>query len=182
MNTTYVTTKGIISGMNLTRLDLDIEAVLERIGEDAMREMRSFATPHNYQGTLEKSITWRTQATFHKIENTAHLIDKPDNKYAVDVGSKAPHAWFRENGTGPHVHPEGSAEFLAAMKEWAASKGINWDGPPEESSRFWAIITNIRNHGTEKRPFAEPMRPRMGVIAMKHFISYINNVFTRANI
>jgi hypothetical protein len=103
------------------------------------------------------------------------LIDVPDTPHTVDVGSKAPHAWFREHGTRPHTSPEGSAEFVAAIREWAAFKGM---GKKDADS----IIFHIRTEGTVKHPFAEPMRPRMPVIAMKHFSEWVHTMFNRAGI
>jgi hypothetical protein len=174
MKTQFVETKGAFTDMNLTEIEKDTERYLEAIGRDAMNEMKHYTEPFDDEGTLTESITGRTHATYNPISNSEHLIEKPDNKYAVDIGSKAPHAFFRENGTGPHMHPEGSQEFMDAVKGWAFWKGMR----EEEASK---VIWAIRKRGTAKHPFAYPMSPKLHYIASKYFNVALKHLFTRGS-
>ena len=173
MKTQFVETKGFLTDGSLLNTDADIEKLLERIGEETMVEMKTYTKPFDDEGTLTDSITWRTHANYHHISENEHLIEKPDNKYAVDIGSKAPHAFFRENGTGPHMHPEGSQEFMDAVKGWAFRKGMS----EEEASK---VIWAIRKRGTAKHPFAYPMIPKLDYIARKCINEWLRNVGNRA--
>ena len=161
----YVVSKGFLTDMNLAKVDMDVEGILRLIGRDAAREMKEYTRPFDDEGDLTNSITWRTQATYDPISNREHLIDKPDNKYAVDIGSKAPHAFFRENGTRPHMTDEGSDDFVASMLGWGFRKGMDEDD-------IWKVIWAIRKRGTAKHPFAYPMIPKLEYIASKWFAKY----------
>ncbi len=174
-----VTMTGEFSGMNLNNISIEVEAMLERIGAEVTEGMRSYTRPHDDTGDLTDSITWRTGATYAPIKNNEDLIEKPDAPNAVDIGSRARHAWFREHGTGPHIHPEGSEEFVAEMKEWASRKGIQWNGTEAEQAQFWAIVNHIRQYGTEAFPFAEPMIPELRSIAQKYGFQAIRNMFEK---
>jgi hypothetical protein len=173
MSTQYVTTKGVLTDGSLANVDSDFEGLLERIGEETMVEMKLFTEPFDDTGSLTDSITWRTQANYHHISKNEHLIEKPDNKHAVDIGSKAPHAFFRENGTGPHMHPEGSEDFVNAMLGWGFRKGMDEDD-------IWKVIWAIRKRGTAKHPFAYPMIPRLDYIARKHINEWLRMWGNRA--
>ena len=174
MNTQFVKTEGAFTNMNFADIEKDTERYLEAIGKDAASRMTHFTEPFDDTGDLTSSITWRTQATYAPIPNSEHLIEKPDNKYAVDIGSKAPHAFFRENGTGPHMHPEGSQEFMDAVKGWAFRKGMS----EEEASK---VIWAIRKRGTAKHPFAYPMIPILREIASKYFNVALKHLYTRGS-
>lgn len=160
MNSKFVTTEGAISSMNLNEIEMDMNSLLASVGREAAEEMKNFTRPFDDFGTLTDSITWRTQSGSGRVANSEHMIDMPENKYAVDIGSKAPHAWFRENGTGPHTSSEGTFEFVAAIKEWAARKGMSEDDAE-------GIIFAIRKRGTAKHPFAYPMIPVLENIVKK---------------
>jgi len=172
MKTQFVETKGAFTNMNLMEIEKDTERYLEAIGGDAMNEMKHYTEPFDDEGTLTESITWRTLATYNPIPKSEHLIDKPENKYAVDIGSKAPHAFFRENGTRPHTTDEGSDEFVASMLGWGFRKDMDED-------EIWKVIWAIRKRGTAKHPFAYPMIPKLHYIASKYFKVALRHLFTR---
>lgn len=171
----FVETSGPITNMKLSDIDINVNSMLAAVGRATAEEMKNYTRPFDSSERLTESITWRTMADYDRIENSSDLIDEPENKYAVDIGSKAPHAWFRENGTGPHMHPEGSEEFVKAVTAWAFSKGMS-----EEDAN--SVIAAIRKRGTAKHPFAYPMIPKLKYIASKYFNVAFKNLYTRGSI
>jgi len=157
----YVTTvaiKGGLSKLDPSEISRSVEDMLERIGVVATKKMKTYTTKHDYRGDLTKSITWRTAFNHGSIENVNDLIDAPPVN-CVDIGSANDHAIYREKGTGPHLNPEGSVEFIEEIKLWAASKGLSED-------IAWAIIKTIRNEGTDAKPFALPVHYQLESMAM----------------
>jgi hypothetical protein len=71
---------------------------------------------------------------------------------ATIVGTVRANAPFTEFGTGPHKKANGSAEFVASMKDWCAKHGLK--------EFTWAIIKSIRRHGTKPHPFMRPALQR----------------------
>jgi len=172
MKSQFVTTEGALSSMNLTEIEGDVNRYLATVGREAAEEMKEYTRPFDDEGTLTDSITWRTQSGSGRIGNPEHMIDMPENKYAVDIGSKAPHAFFRENGTGPHMHKEGSQEFVDAMLGWGFRKGM-------DENDIWKVIWAVRKRGTAKHPFAYPMIPKLEYIASKYFNVALKHLYTR---
>jgi hypothetical protein len=145
----YVTMTGDFLKMTDKDIYRSVETALSAVGQAAAAKMKEITDKHNYRGELSGSITWRTAANRGSIENTEDLIDAPPVN-CVDVGSGNKKAIYAERGTGPHLNPVGTEEFVAEIIEWAASKGIDESGA-------WAIIKTIRNEGTDERPFAKPI-------------------------
>ena len=146
--------------------------MLQRAGKEISALMRKETEPYDFEKTLSQSITWRTSKNSGNIPNPEHMIDAPSANNAVDVGSHAPHAWYREYGAGTHTSKEGSEAFLANMRAWVQEKiGINPDGSDEERGIFWAIVKSIRNGPDAqrseqgKKPFVAPVEPEISGIA-----------------
>ena len=157
-NTKYVTFAGDF--MKKTEADIlrPIEAVLENVGTAALEKMKTYTKPHDYRGDLSKSLMWRTKNNYSKVEEDDELIDEPP-VHAVDIGSASDHAFVREYGSGPHLNPEGSEEFVNEIIVWAQKKGMTED-------EAWAIIKTIRNEGTDEAPFVRPVSSQMRFIAL----------------
>jgi len=164
MNTKHVTFAGDF--LKKTEVDIlrPIEAVLERVGDAALRKMKTYTEPHDYRGDIEGglsgSLAWRTAHNHSEVTDEKDLIEAPP-VHAVDIGSANGHAFVREYGSGPHLNKEGSPEFIAEIIEWAASRN-----PPISEEGAWAIIKTIRNEGTDEAPFVRPVGYQMRSIAL----------------
>jgi hypothetical protein len=145
----YVSMTGDFLKMTGSDIYRPVEAALVAVGNAASDKMKEYTKKHDYRGELTNSITWRTATNHGEIENSEDLIDAPPIN-CVDVGSGNKKAVYAERGTGPHINATGTADFVAEIIEWAASKGIDESGA-------WAIIKTIRNEGTDERPFAAPV-------------------------
>lgn len=161
MNTKHVTFAGDF--LKKTEVDIlrPVEAVLEKVGEDATRVMRRYVrspfVSRAARGELEESITWRTSNNHGEIEDTHDLIKAPP-RHCVDIGSANEHAFYVDKGTSPHLNKEGTVEFVAEIKDWTRRMG--WD-----EDVAWAIIKKIRDEGTDAIPFKEPTENRLSSIA-----------------
>lgn len=176
MNTQYVRLTGpLFQAKDMdAQVSIMVEGILLRAGAEIVALMRDETTPYDHDGTLTKSLAWRTAKRSSRIENSSHLISAPDRVDAVDIGSGAPHAWYREYGAGVHRNADGSALFLAEMKRWVRDKiGINPDGSNAERSIFWAIVNSIRNgpaamsHVQNKQPFLAPVEPQIPALSVE---------------
>lgn len=146
--------------------------MLQRAGKEISALMRKETEPYDFEKTLSQSITWRTSKNSGNIPNPEHMIDAPSANNAVDVGSHAPHAWYREYGAGEHTSSEGANEFLANMKRWAEEKlDLHPDRSKADMGILWAIIKSIRKgpdairHEQGKQPFVAPVEPEIPGIA-----------------
>jgi len=160
MNTKHVTFAGDF--LKKTEVDIlrPIEAVLTRIGEETVPVMKGFIKNNVSRaatGDLEGSIAWRTATNHSQVETADDLIEAPP-AHCVDIGSANNHAVYVDRGSGPHLNPEGSEEFVAEIKDWVRRMG--WD----ESVAF-PIIKNIREQGTDAIPFIEPTGNKLQSIA-----------------
>lgn len=162
----------------LAKIDFDkekpitLEGMLTAVGKRVEPLMRKETAPYDFEKTLTNSITWRTSKNSGKVDNPAYMIDAPTPTNAVDIGSHAPHAWYREYGAAVHEKKEGAAEFIASMKKWVQEKvGINPEGSDEERGIFWAIVKKIakgpeaHSHTQGKMPFVAPIEPQIPAIA-----------------
>lgn len=162
-----------------------VDGLLNRAGTDMAALMRKETKPYDYEGTLTDSVAWRTAKASSKIKNPDHLIDAPPIG-AVDIGSAAPHARYREYGAGPHMNPNGSAEFIQRMKGWVAEKvGINPDGSRAEKSIFWAIVNSIRYGDKAERgaqnlqPFVAPVEKHKEAVAREAGIDAVRAMWAK---
>lgn len=146
-----------------------MEGILQRVGNEVAKVMQSETKEHDYKGTLTKSITWRTLHNYGRIPNTAFLIDAPDVANAVDVGTHAPYAWYREYGAGEHRKKEGAAQFAASISAWLMTKLKL--SPADEG--YWKIVNSIRKGpkamaGVQnKMPFLAPTMPKIPALFIK---------------
>lgn len=153
-----------------------VEGMLQAAGKEIVKLMKKETKPFDYEKTLTNSIAWRTAVRSSDVPNTAHLIAAPLPTNAVDIGSAAPHAYYREYGAGPHRTKTGSAEFIASMREWAEKVvGINTgaDASPKDKAHFWSIVNKIR-YGVLAQtrhqglsPFVRPVEPKIPAIALQ---------------
>jgi hypothetical protein len=157
-------------------LSIFVEGALQRAGEEIVTLMKAETKPFDFKGTLTKSIAWRTANRAKAIPNSAHLIAAPKATNTVDIGSAAPHAYYREYGAGPHRTKAGSLEFLASMREWVAKViGINTtaSATPEEKSHFWAIVNTVRKGMDAQmgrqglQPFVRPVEWKIPALATR---------------
>jgi len=162
-----------------------VDGLLNRAGTDMTALMRKETKPYDYEGTLTDSVAWRTAKTSSKIKNQDHLIDAPPPN-AVDIGSAAPHARWRELGAGMHKTHSGSAEFIQRMKAWVAEKiGINPDGSKSEKVIFWSIVNAIRygdkaKHNVQgQQPFVAPVEQYKESVAREAGIDAVKAMWAR---
>lgn len=124
-----------------------VDELLAVAGEAGVEIIRDSIQNEDATGKTRESIMWITA----KSENDNDLegdikLERPISDNVVDIGSGYPVASFLEYGTSGHVSSEGSAEFVAAIKKWAAIRGI-----PDRY--VGGIITNIRKYGTKAYPY-----------------------------
>lgn len=140
-------------------MDAAIGRLLRRVGRITADEMKSYTKPHDFDGTLTESITWRTGTDRGTINSEENLISAPDEMYAVDVGSALSYAFYREFGAGPHQSSENGAEFIAKLKRWMRDKmGKDPDG--KDYALFQYLVKKIQA-GQDAVPFATPSIPAM---------------------
>lgn len=143
------------------KIEIGVEALLADIGSRAASKMREYTKDHTVSKRLWNSITWQTSTKGsnaygeHKSEDK---IEKPKESGTLYVGSAAPHAYYQENGSGPHTHPEGSDEFVDSLEQWAIKVlGISRESPDAwDRMRFWYLVEEIRARGTPGSPFVQP--------------------------
>jgi hypothetical protein len=130
--------------------DVQIEGMLAAIGEIAVGIIKGNMTHNDDTGETRKSVMWRT---FNQVgkNNTAKVLDRPPNQNTVYAGSAEPSAFYIEYGTMAHISNQDWEKFVAAIKAWAARRGID----PED---VYPIIRYIRNNGTEAKPFMQQSR------------------------
>lgn len=162
-----------------------IEGALTRAGESTVGMMKKETEPYDFRGTLTKSLMWKTSRRSSKA-NTSMEIDKPSSNMEVNVGSAAPHAWYREYGAGPHISSQGSDLFLANMREWFQQKtGMNPNDGGEGQSYFWAIIKTIRSGERAqakeqgKMPFLAPIVDQLSGLLKTIAEDMIEQMMTR---
>jgi hypothetical protein len=173
----FVKYSGTFLGMNLKDFDAHIESTLEAIGEKGIEVMKENMEHKDYTGNTRGSVMYRTKATYKRPDKTEFIIDAPSKENEVDIGSANPVATYIEYGTPAHQRSNNWEEFVAAIKEWAQTKGI-----PEEA--VFPIIRKIHNEGTVAYPFAEKTKLDMlafcrqaGLNAMAEFFAskkYVN--------
>lgn len=161
-NTKYVTFAGDFLKLKEVDILRPVEGILERIGTDAVRVMRRFVGPpfvsQAARGDLENSIMWITANNHSEIPATENLLETPP-VHCVDIGSANDHAFYVEEGSSPHVNPEGSDEFVAEIEDWVRRMG--WD-----EGIAYVIIKKIREEGTDAIPFVKPTADKLQSIAL----------------
>jgi hypothetical protein len=140
-----------------------------KVMKDALRKARPY--PAVYSGELVDSITYgmkpipaapgfsasdsapgnpdrRPLGPHHKQE---HVIKPVTAEFESHVGTADPKGKYINKGTLPHKTNRDSAQFVANMKEWGASKKFT-------DSEIMDLINNIRRFGTAARPFLPPAK------------------------
>ena len=152
--------KGNLANANLAEFDANVQAMLNAVGEvgvQIMRDVMEEKLPNgDATGNTRKSVMWRTKVTYRRPEHDdeSEMIDAPPTQATVNIGSAYPNAIFMEYGTSSHISPDGSQEFLEAIREWMALRGI-----PEKY--FYPIVKKIRDEGTDARPYATETMTRL---------------------
>lgn len=169
VNTTVVKLEGpLFNGKMASRVPVVIEGILHKVGETGVGEMRAITKESDFTKTLTESMMWRTQKRTSKVD-TSYKIPAPPMANAVDVGSAAPYAWYREYGAGVHITNDKSEEFLDNMRIWAIEK-LHID-PEVDRAQFWGLIKHIRSGEKAQRkeqgktPFLAPFEARLPLIA-----------------
>jgi hypothetical protein len=137
-----------------------IEGMLANVGAAVVPVMRGIIKGQVSQGArgeLERSIAWRTANKHSQVEKNEDLIESPP-VHCVDIGSANSHAFYVEEGSSPHLNPEGTEEFVAEIKDWTARMG--WD-----EDVAYAIINSIRANGTDAMPYAKPTGEKLPSIS-----------------
>ena len=83
---------------------IGIDAVLASTGAYVQDEMVKITDKTRASGRLSDSITWQTSKRGSNIRSAAEAddkIEKPKTTFTLVVGSSAPHAIYREKGSGP---------------------------------------------------------------------------------
>jgi hypothetical protein len=159
----------------MMHVDYGISGGLIKIGVEASKVMkdalRNASPPAVYSGALMDSITFALKpvpsipgVSFKSLpfSNPAreplgshfkeeHIIRPVTNKHELHVGTADPKGKYINKGTLPHKTNRDSAQFVANMKEWGASKGFN-------DTEIMEIIKKIRRFGTAARPFLPPAK------------------------
>lgn len=167
------------------KIPIGVQALLADIGMATAAEMRSHTKDHDVSKRLSNSITWQTSdrgSNAYGEHRNEDKLDKPKEDGVLYVGSAAPHALFREIGSGPHKNPEGSQQFLDSLNEWTiAVLGVDRDSPdPAIRYHYWNIVKDIRAHGTEAKPFLEPTIPEIPKIAAQAWFRAIKLFYSKA--
>lgn len=154
---------------------IGIEAVLASTGAYIQEEMIKITDKTKASGRLSDSITWQTVKRGTNIRSGAEAddkIEKPKTANTLLVGSAAPHAIYREKGSGMHKYFEGHEKFEELMKEWCRTKfnkPFNPDsGDPKDKALFLHILQVVRE-GHEAVPFVEPNLQKVLPYAIKRF-------------
>jgi hypothetical protein len=155
-----------------------IYGALNDAGEFAMREMKEITSQHDSSRRLTDSIVWRTDRAGPRQGGAAtesDVIDAPTETYVVRAGSGVRYAPYVEDGSGPHVNPEGHEEFVRDLKAWyERTFGISADANRDTRFHFWNIYNQIVLHGTEERPFVSPTFPKGWKFFKQRFAEAIN--------
>lgn len=152
--------KGSLVNANLAEFDANIQAMLNAVGEvgvQIMRDVMEEKLPNgDATGETRKSVMWRTKVTYRRPEHEdeSEVIDAPSTQATVNIGSAHPNATFMEYGTSSHVSPDGSQEFLDAIKDWMKIRNI-------PKKYFYIIVKRIRDEGTDARPYATETMTRL---------------------
>jgi hypothetical protein len=140
-----------------------VESGLEQIGASVAKELKRELQkggkdgPYIASKQLYDSITWATAKAQDRSlvgpkAQSEDIIDKPSEQGKVDIGTKAPQAWYLEKGTSPHTaRGEMSQEYEDRIHAWALTKGIT------DEEEIENIIFAIRARGTIKHPFVQPV-------------------------
>jgi hypothetical protein len=163
--TQHVKLKGPLFEANWDKeIPVYVEGVLLRTGESVVSMMKKNTEPYDFRGTLTKSLMWKTSKR-SSVPGTSFEIDAPKSNMEVNVGSAAPHAWYREYGAGPHRTKKDAALFIANMKAWFKQKvGKDPNDKDEGQDHFWAIVNTIRKgpkaqaREQGKHPFLSPVK------------------------
>ena len=184
MRTPHVKIRGPVGKANWdVETSILAEGIRVTVGKKIADAMKNITEDDDFTKTLTDSITYRTKENSGRVKVDDYKINAPDDPRAVDIGSGAPHAWYREHGAGVHKNREGTTSFIANMRGWVAEKiGINTNAnaSPQEKSIFWAIVNSIRygpkaKTGTQgKKPFADPVKP----LLIPTFIDVSNRAIT----
>lgn len=165
-----VTFTGAMSKANFAHeVTVFTEGILQRAGIEVKKAMQEETRPYDHEGTLTKSIAWRTMRNYSNIPNTDYLIDAPDVANAVDIGTHAPYAWYREYGAGIHKTPNGAAQFMSSITAWIRDKV----GVTPADGLFWQIVNSIRKGEKaqagiqNKQPFLAPTMPKIPALFIK---------------
>jgi len=133
-----------------------IEVILEKVGDTVapiMKDTIRKQTSDGARGELERSIAWRTANNHSAVEKSEDLIEAPPVN-CVDIGSANSHAFYVEEGSSPHLNPEGTEEFVAEITEWVHRQG-------GDDNDVYMAIRAIRERGTDAMPFVKPTYEKM---------------------
>ena len=177
-----ITVEGFIA--NLKDSSIGIARVLSDTGVYVQNGMVEIVKKTEASGRLTDSITWQmsggsitgrasnTGSNIRERAEEADKIDKPTTPDTVIIGSQAPHAIYRELGSGVHKSFEGHEKFEELMKEWCKTKYIrpfNPDsGDPKDKTLFLWILKGVRE-GHVPVPFVSPMKDKVLPFAIKRF-------------
>lgn len=145
---------GGLSQLPLQAVQNSIELILQDVGEAGVLAMKGYTEPFDFTESLSRSLMWRTKLASGGNESGGPAIDAPHRSNSVYIGSANDHAYFREYGTGMHVTDDRQDEFLENIARWCEMK-LHFS-PEEDPGRYWSIVNNIRENGTEAAPFAFP--------------------------
>ncbi len=166
------------------KIPIGVQALLADVGAATAKEMKSHTKEHDVSKRLSNSITWQTvdkgSNAFgeHRREDR---IDSPKEDGVLYVGSAAPHALFREIGSGLHRTWDGHEQFEESMKKWAETVlGIFPDRSPGEAYDFALLLKHVRETYTEAAPFLAPTLPEIPKIAAQAWFKAVKLFYTKA--
>ena len=168
-----------------SKMSIGVQAMLADVGAATAVEMKSHTKEHDVSKRLSNSITWQTKDRGSNAlgeHRKDDRLESPKEDGMLYVGSGAPHALFRESGSGPHKNPEGSEEFLDSLDKWAIQVlGISRESPSAyDRYRFWMLVDSIRKNGTEAAPFLAPTMPEIPKIVASAWYKAVKLFYTKA--
>jgi len=163
----HVDFTGDFLDMNPADIVRPVEAALKRIGNVCVGKMQELTKPHDDKGDLTNSLMWITAVNRSNPKNSEDMLDTPPAN-CVDIGSANEHAAYRERGSSPHINPEGSAEFIAEMKEWGRKRRMT-------EHQIFNAINNIRDNGTDAWPFMGPVADQIEALGRRLMIAELKN-------
>jgi len=159
-----------------SKISVGVQALLADVGSATVAEMKEHTKEHDVSKRLSNSITWQTSnkgSNAYGEHRDEDKIDSPTEDGVLYVGSNAPHALFREIGSGIHRTADGHEQFEESMKEWCkAVLGIDPDRSPGEAYDFAMVLKHVRDNFTDAAPFLAPTMPEIPKI--------VNNAWLRA--